>query len=36
MQKNALKPISEKIIEPVINVSIIAIIGTNIFIIFDD
>ena len=34
--KNALKPIREKIIEPVINVSIIAIIGTNIFIIFDD
>ena len=34
--KNGLKPISEKIIEPVINVSIIAIIGTNIFIIFDD
>ena len=34
--KNALKPIREKIIEPVINVRITAIIGANIFIIFDD
>ena len=34
--KNGLKPIKEKIIDPVIKVSIIATIGTNIFIIFDD
>lgn len=34
--KNGLKPIIEKIVEPVINVKTIAITGTIKFIMFDD